>query len=210
MYPPSEDERNRHRNCNKRKEARMRRSNYIDDGTLSAVSAAYELYGGAIEAIVSTPDGYIIEWDHDSVCATLHAISISYLSDSTLIITATFLDSDGFLFYAMLEAVSVRYEPNGDTTLATTFTTPGWFIRSPVIDIPHQQQTGSSEGETNEPIQHAHSYKSEIEKIEKLAQQAEALGNMVEKESASLKDSAARLLKLFKPAKLREEEEEEE
>ncbi|KAF4534703.1 uncharacterized protein LTHEOB_2678 [Lasiodiplodia theobromae] len=207
MCPPSQDKRNRHRNRNKRKETKMRMSNYIDDAKLSTVSAAYELYGCAIKAILSTPDGYIIEWDHDSVCATLHAVSISYLPDSTLTITATFLDSDGFLSYAMLQAVSVRYEPNGDTTLATTFTTPGWFIRSPIINIPHQQQTGSFEGESNEPIQHAHPYKSEIDKIEKLAQKAEALGDMVEKESAQLRDNAARLLKLFKPSKLREEEE---
>lgn len=181
----------------------MRRSNYIDDGTLSAVSAAYELHGGAsIEAIVSTPDGYIIGWDNDNVYAALHAVSVSYLPDFTIVITATFRGSDGFVFDARLEAISIRHEPNGDITFVTTFTSPDKFIRSPIINVPHQQQTGSSE-----PIQNAYPYKSETEKIEKLAQQAEALRDLVEKELAQLGDNAARLLKLFKPGGLGEEEE---
>lgn len=162
----------------------MRRRNYTDDATLGAVSVGYERGGDfSIPAILSNTDGYIIEWDNDSVCATLQAISIRYLPDSLAVITANFLDSDGFVLYATLEAVSVRYEPNGDTILATTFTSPGWLIRSPIINVPHQEQSRSSERESTEPTQHVYPYNSETEKIEKLVQQTEDLRDLVEKES---------------------------
>lgn len=113
---------------------------------------------------------------------------------------------------AILHAVSIRYGPDGGTSIATTLSTTLGYIISPGINAPAQQlqlQTGSADDEPPEQEHDAHPRKREIvEKMAELIAQAKALGemtemagemaDMLEEMSWQLNEAAAELLELTK------------
>ncbi|KAK0637768.1 hypothetical protein DIS24_g10488 [Lasiodiplodia hormozganensis] len=114
---------------------------------------------------------------------------------------------------AILHAVSIRYGPDGGTSIATTLSTTLGYIISPGINAPAQQllpqQTGSADGEPPDQEHDAHPRKREIaEKMAELIAQAKALGemtemagemaDMLEEMSWQLNETAAELLELTK------------
>lgn len=112
---------------------------------------------------------------------------------------------------AILHAVSIRYGPDGDTSIATTLSTTLGYIISPGANVPAQQlqQAGSTDGESSDQEHDAHPRKSEImEKMAQLIAQAKALGemtevagemaDMLEEMSWQLNETAAELLELTK------------